>query len=118
MRQEIAHAFFMLSPRATGPRLTECLSFIQKMPRASQRTAVRSVAAFPAVLPDNAEDFEVVVGDALVGWTVGAVSHRQPETRTVMLQHVACDLAAKVERVTAASSKPLDKQRQRCVMPV
>ena len=34
-----------------------------------------------------------------------------------MLQHVARDLAVKVERVTAASSKPLDKQRQRCVMP-
>ena len=34
-----------------------------------------------------------------------------PETRTVMLQHVARDLAAKVDRVTAASSKPLDKQR-------
>src|SRR5437773_6566726 len=34
-----------------------------------------------------------------------------PETRTVMLQHVARDLAAKVKRVTAASSKPLDKQR-------
>ena len=39
-----------------------------------------------------------------------------------MLQPVARDLAAKVERVTAervtaASSKPLDKQRQRCVMP-
>jgi hypothetical protein len=27
-----------------------------------------------------------------------------------MLQHVAGDLAEKVERVTAASSKPLDKQ--------
>ena len=51
MRQEIAHAFFMLPPRATGPRLTECLSFIQKRPRASQGTAVRSVAASPAVLP-------------------------------------------------------------------
>jgi len=41
-----------------------------------------------------------------------------PETRTAMLQHVARDLAAKVERVTAASSKPLDKQRQRYVMLV
>jgi hypothetical protein len=26
MKQEIAHAFFMLPARATGPRLTECLS--------------------------------------------------------------------------------------------
>ena len=42
-------------------RLTECLSFIQKRLRASQGTAVRSVAASPAVLPRDAEDFEVVV---------------------------------------------------------
>jgi hypothetical protein len=61
MRQEIAHAFFMLPPRATAPRLTECLSFIQKRPRASQGTAVRSVAAFPGGVPRDAEDFEVVV---------------------------------------------------------
>ena len=111
MRQEIAHAFFMLPPRATGPRLTECLSFIQKRPRASQGTAVRSVAASPAVLPRDAEDFEVVVA---MRWEVGALERyltANPETRTVMLQHVARDLAAKVERVTAASSKPLDKQR-------
>jgi len=51
----------MLPPRATGPRLTECLSLIQKRPRASQGAAVRSVAASPAVLPRGAEDFEVVV---------------------------------------------------------
>ena len=51
----------MLPPRATAPRLTERLSFIQKRPRASQGTAVRSVAASPAVLPRDAEDFEVVV---------------------------------------------------------
>ena len=47
-------------------------------------------------------------------WEVGALERyitANPETRTVMLQHVARDLAAKVERVTAASSKPLDKQR-------
>ena len=49
----------MLPPRATGPRLTECLSFIQKRPRGSQGTAVRSVAASRAVLPHDAEDFEV-----------------------------------------------------------
>jgi hypothetical protein len=45
-------------------------------------------------------------------WEVGALERylsANPETRTVMLQHVANDLAAKVERVTAASSKPLDK---------
>jgi hypothetical protein len=59
------------------------------------------------------KDSEVVAGDALVDWSVTA----NPETRTVKLQHVARDLAAKVERVTAASSKPLDKLRQRCVMP-
>src|SRR6476620_1882869 len=47
MRQEIAHAFFMLPPRDTGPRLTECLSSIQKRPRASQGTAVPSIAASP-----------------------------------------------------------------------
>ena len=47
-------------------------------------------------------------------WEVGALERyltANPEARTVMLQHVARDLAAKVERVTAASSKPLDKQR-------
>jgi len=46
-------------------------------------------------------------------WEVGALERyltANPETRTVLLQHVARDLAAKVERVTAASSKPLDKQ--------
>jgi Popeye protein conserved region len=47
-------------------------------------------------------------------WEVGALERfltANPETRTVMLQHVARDLAAKVEYVTAASSKPLDKPR-------
>jgi Popeye protein conserved region len=47
-------------------------------------------------------------------WEVGVLERyltANPETRTVMLQHVARDLAAKVERVTAASSKPLDKPR-------
>ena len=46
--------------------------------RASQGMAVGSIAASQAVLPREAEDFEVVVGDALVDWSVGAVSHRQP----------------------------------------
>jgi len=88
----------MLPPRATGPRLTECLSFIQKRPRAPQGTAVRSVAASPAVLPRDTEDFEVVVA---MRCQVGALERyltANPETRTVMLQHVARDLAAKVER--------------------
>lgn len=82
--------------------------------RASQGVAVGSVAASRAVLPRDAEDFEVVFE---MRWSVGAVGVLEryltanPETRTVMLQHVARDLAAKVERVTAASSKPLDKQR-------
>jgi hypothetical protein len=47
-------------------------------------------------------------------WEIGVLERyltANPETRTVMLQHVARDLAAKVERVTAASSKPLDNQR-------
>jgi hypothetical protein len=60
MKQEIAHAFFMLPPRATAPRLTECLAFIQKTPRIAG-VAVGSVAAARAVLPRDAEDFEVVV---------------------------------------------------------
>jgi hypothetical protein len=49
----------------------------------------------PAVLPRDAEDFEVVVA---MRWKVGAFT-ANPETRTVMLQHVARDLPAKVERV-------------------
>jgi len=46
-------------------------------------------------------------------WEVGALERyltANPETRTVLLQHVARDLAAKVERVTAVSPKPLDEQ--------
>ena len=77
----------------------------------SRLTGSASVAAAPAILPRDAEDFEVVVA---MRWEVGALERyltANPETRTVMLQHVARDSAAKVERVTAASSKPLDNQR-------
>ena len=45
-------------------------------------------------------------------WEVSALERylaANPETRTVMLQHVARDLAGKVERVTGPSSKPPDK---------
>jgi hypothetical protein len=47
-------------------------------------------------------------------WEVAALERylsANPETRTVMLQHVARDLAGKVERVTGASSKPIDETR-------
>jgi hypothetical protein len=47
-------------------------------------------------------------------WEIGALERylsANPETRTVMLQHVARDLAGKVERVTGASSKPIDETR-------
>ena len=64
-------------------------------------------------IPAEADAVTVEPGRAM-RWEVGALERyltANPETRTVMLQHVARDLAAKVERVTAASSKPLDKQR-------
>jgi hypothetical protein len=64
-------------------------------------------------IPAEADAVTVEPGRAM-RWDVGALERyltANPETRTVMLQHVARDLAAKVERVTAASSKPLDKQR-------
>jgi CRP-like cAMP-binding protein len=70
-------------------------------------------------IPAEADAVTVEPGRAM-RWEVGALERyltANPETRTVMLQHVARDLAAKVERVTAASSKPLDKQRLRCVIP-
>ena len=71
-------------------------------------------------IPAEADAVTVEPGRAM-RWEVEVLERyltANPETRTVMLQHVARDLAAKVERVTAASSKPLDKQRQRYVMPV
>jgi Popeye protein conserved region len=64
-------------------------------------------------IPAEADAVTVEPGRAM-RWEVGALQRyltANAETRTVMLQHVARDLAAKVERVTAASSKPLDKQR-------
>ena len=64
-------------------------------------------------IPAEADAVTVEPGRAM-RWEVGALERyltANPETRTVMLQDVARDLAAKVERVTAASSKPLDKQR-------
>jgi len=64
-------------------------------------------------IPAEADAVTVEPGRAM-RWDVGALERyltANPETRTVMLQHVARDLAAKVERVTAASSKPLEKQR-------
>jgi CRP-like cAMP-binding protein len=64
-------------------------------------------------IPAEADAVTVVPGRAM-RWEVGVLERyltANPETRTVLLQHVARDLAAKVERVTAASSKPLDKQR-------
>jgi hypothetical protein len=63
-------------------------------------------------IPAEVDAVTVEPGRAM-RWEVGALERyltANPETRTVMLQHVARDLAAKVERVTAASSKPLDKQ--------
>jgi Popeye protein conserved region len=64
-------------------------------------------------IPAEADAVTVESGRAM-RWEVRALERyltANPETRTVMLQHVARDLAAKVEHVTAASSKPLDKQR-------
>ena len=64
-------------------------------------------------IPAEADAVTVESGRAM-RWEIRALERyltANPETRTVMLQHVARDLAAKVERVTAASSKPLDKQR-------
>jgi hypothetical protein len=63
-------------------------------------------------IPAEADAVTVEPGRAM-RWEVGALERyltANPETRTVMLQHVARDLAAKVDRVTAASSKPLDMQ--------
>jgi hypothetical protein len=64
-------------------------------------------------IPAEVDAVTVEPGHAM-RWEVGALERyltANPETRTVLLQHVARDLAAKVERVTAASSKPLDEQR-------
>jgi hypothetical protein len=64
-------------------------------------------------IPAEVDAVTVEPGRAM-RWEVGALERyltANPEARTVMLQHVARDLAEKVERVTAASSKPLDKPR-------
>jgi len=64
-------------------------------------------------IPAEADAVTVEPGRAM-RWEIGVLERyltANPETRTVMLQHVARDLGAKVERVTAASSKPLDNQR-------
>jgi hypothetical protein len=64
-------------------------------------------------IPAEADAVTVEPGRAM-RWEVRALERyltANPETRTVMLQHVARDLAAKVERVAAASSKPLDKRQ-------
>jgi hypothetical protein len=64
-------------------------------------------------IPAEVDAVTVEPGRAM-RWEVGALERyltANPETRTVILQHVAGDLAAKVQRVTAASSKPIDKQR-------
>jgi Popeye protein conserved region len=61
-------------------------------------------------IPAEVDAVTVEPGRAM-RWEVGALERyltANPETRTVMVQHVARDLAAKVERVTAASSKPPD----------
>ena len=63
-------------------------------------------------IPAEADAVTVEPGRAM-RWEVGALQRyltANPETRTVLLQHVARDLAAKVERVTAVSPKPLDEQ--------
>jgi hypothetical protein len=64
-------------------------------------------------IPSEVDAVTVESGRAM-RWEVRALERyltANPETRTIMLQHVARDLAAKVERVTAAPSKPLDKRR-------
>ena len=63
-------------------------------------------------IPAEVDAVTVEPGRAM-RWEVGALERyltANPETRTVLLQHVARDLAAKVERVTAVSPKPLDEQ--------
>jgi hypothetical protein len=64
-------------------------------------------------IPAEVDAVTVEPGRAM-RWEVGALERyltANAETRTVLLQHVARDLAAKVGRVTAASSKPLDELR-------
>jgi CRP-like cAMP-binding protein len=62
-------------------------------------------------IPAEVDAVTVEPGRAM-RWEVPALERyltANPETRTVMLQHIARDLAEKVERVTGPSSKPPDK---------
>jgi CRP-like cAMP-binding protein len=61
-------------------------------------------------VPSEVDAVTVEPGRAM-RWELGALERyltANPETRTVMLQHLVRDLAGKVERVAAASSKPPD----------
>ena len=61
-------------------------------------------------VPSEVDAVTVEPGRAM-RWELGALERyltANPETRTVMLRHLARDLAGKVERVAAASSKPPD----------
>jgi CRP-like cAMP-binding protein len=56
-------------------------------------------------------DAVVVDPGRAMSWEVGALErylNANPETRTTLLQHVACDLAEKVERATAADQNRSD----------
>jgi hypothetical protein len=62
-------------------------------------------------VPSEADAVTAEPGRAM-RWELGALERyltANPETRSVMLRHLARDLAGKVERVAAASSKPPDK---------
>jgi Popeye protein conserved region len=59
-------------------------------------------------------DAVVVEAGRTMSWEVGALErylNANPETRTILLQHVARDLAEKVERVTKADRNRSDKTR-------
>jgi CRP-like cAMP-binding protein len=61
-------------------------------------------------VPSEVDAVTVEPGRAM-RWELGALERyltANPETRTVMLRHLARDLAGKVERVAAASLKPPD----------
>jgi CRP-like cAMP-binding protein len=61
-------------------------------------------------VPSEVDAVTVEPGRAM-RWELGALERyltANPETRTIMLRHLARDLAGKVERVAAASSKPSD----------
>jgi CRP-like cAMP-binding protein len=61
-------------------------------------------------VPSEVDAVTVEPGRAM-RWELGALERyltANPETRTVMLQHLARDLAGKVERVAAASPRPPD----------